>query len=364
MDGHDSHWDPDSLELLNDKHVNAFFLKPGDSENDQPKDNGSNCKVKAIYDFTKEEWREQYATTPFTPAYFNKVIVQTWEKFMTVCAPIIQHSFIKTSIHPLRPPSETPLETCAEGLVASMQMPSGEACDEVMMMNEDNLDIVDFSVTESTDKAVIIKAKRGVSASRNIIIRSIAWDIVNKTTVKPAQEIQKEIHDHARASKNRLSITANSKNKDRRTNQDTSAGLYIGSAARIVEDNRQRILEEKKAAKEANQKKIAERRSKQEELFFTLVQKIRQNGIEGINKTVSKDLQQIYIFLGGILSVLPNKKKQTVIDALKIHDTIKKLLEGGAVELPEVTEDTGDAEDIEQNEADNDSTNEEAVTLQ
>lgn len=43
FDGHDSHWDADALEILNDNHVESFFLMAGNSENDQPNDNGPNA---------------------------------------------------------------------------------------------------------------------------------------------------------------------------------------------------------------------------------------------------------------------------------------------------------------------------------
>lgn len=47
LDGHDSHWDSDALDLLRANHCHVFFLKAGDSENDQPLDNGPNELIKA-----------------------------------------------------------------------------------------------------------------------------------------------------------------------------------------------------------------------------------------------------------------------------------------------------------------------------
>jgi hypothetical protein len=49
LDGHDSHWDSDALKYAKDKHVHVFFLKAGDSENDQPLDNGPNALLKRCY---------------------------------------------------------------------------------------------------------------------------------------------------------------------------------------------------------------------------------------------------------------------------------------------------------------------------
>ena len=49
IDGHDSHWDSDALEFFMKNFVYVFFLKSGDSENDQPNDNALNCKLKSIF---------------------------------------------------------------------------------------------------------------------------------------------------------------------------------------------------------------------------------------------------------------------------------------------------------------------------
>ena len=51
--GHDSHWDTDALDLMASSFVQPFVLKAGDSENDQPNDNGSSAKLKACYNHRK-----------------------------------------------------------------------------------------------------------------------------------------------------------------------------------------------------------------------------------------------------------------------------------------------------------------------
>ena len=38
FDGHDTHWDADALDYLEQNHVKAFFFKSGDSKTDQPND--------------------------------------------------------------------------------------------------------------------------------------------------------------------------------------------------------------------------------------------------------------------------------------------------------------------------------------
>ena len=41
VDGHDSHFDSEALDLLASNHVYVFFLKSNNSEEDQPNDNRS-----------------------------------------------------------------------------------------------------------------------------------------------------------------------------------------------------------------------------------------------------------------------------------------------------------------------------------
>ena len=148
-----------------------------------------------------------------------------------------------------------------------------------------------------------------------MVISSIAWDIINKTIVKPSQEIHKEIVTHACASKNKLT-----KNPDRRTNQDTSAGLYVCSAVQ----EKDRIIKQpskycagKFSTREETLRNNVEKKKQQEELLFVMVQGIQRKGSDIIDKTSAKNLKQIFLYLGGVLNTLPDKKKQTVIAALK-----------------------------------------------
>ena len=52
-DVHDSHWDSDILYLMSENFIQPYVLKVGDSENDQPQDNGSNAKLKSCYNNRK-----------------------------------------------------------------------------------------------------------------------------------------------------------------------------------------------------------------------------------------------------------------------------------------------------------------------
>ena len=96
-------------------------MKSGDSENDQPNDNGPNACMKGIYNETKELWSEKFGTTSFTPGFMNQVIVCTWGLYKLKAAPIIVNAFKKTRIYPLQPPSKDP-NLAGGALTASMQV--------------------------------------------------------------------------------------------------------------------------------------------------------------------------------------------------------------------------------------------------
>ena len=78
FDGYDSHWNANTMDLMYTNSGQGFFLKAGDSDNDQTNENGYNVQTKSIYNEEKGIWDEQFVSTPFTPAMMNKVIAVTW----------------------------------------------------------------------------------------------------------------------------------------------------------------------------------------------------------------------------------------------------------------------------------------------
>ena len=73
FDGHDSHWDADTLDKMQKSFIYACFLKSGNSENDQSDDNGPNACFKECYNEAKSIWNEKFGTTVFTPLCMNMV---------------------------------------------------------------------------------------------------------------------------------------------------------------------------------------------------------------------------------------------------------------------------------------------------
>jgi len=130
FDGHDSHWDSDALQLLEDRHIKSFFLKSGDSEKDQPNDNGPNACLKSCYNSAKSAWDEKFATTNFTVPHMNGVLDDMWSSYIMKSAPVIKKAFAVTKIHPLQPPSADN-EQASHAFTASLQCAGGKKAMEL-----------------------------------------------------------------------------------------------------------------------------------------------------------------------------------------------------------------------------------------
>jgi len=127
FDGHNSHWDPDALDEMNDSHVHAIFLKAGDSKNDQPNDHGPNACFKS-----------------------------------SQSAPIIRRSFQKLHLHPLAPPESKVAVT------AAIECATGRKSVELGIVAKAQLQVDDVTVKRSNDPMVILRA--GMKSNRNILV--------------------------------------------------------------------------------------------------------------------------------------------------------------------------------------------------
>ena len=76
--GHDSHFGNRALTQMQIKNIQPFILKSGDSISDQPNDNGTNSKLKALNNILKENWMLKYGTTMFQPHHINSTLVERW----------------------------------------------------------------------------------------------------------------------------------------------------------------------------------------------------------------------------------------------------------------------------------------------
>ena len=154
-----------------------FFLKEGDSTNDQPNDNGSNCKLKSYFSHEKERWRGKYLTVPFGVWAFNEVLVAAWDNFTANSNSCIKNSFIKTGIWPLKLPKESVSENIGKVCLASMQLPPGKAATELKVFiskNSGHYQYDSYQNTGNDDNSLetyqALGMKRGKHANRNLLI--------------------------------------------------------------------------------------------------------------------------------------------------------------------------------------------------
>ena len=75
FNGHHSHWNPDAININFINFICNFFLKTGESEKNQPNNNGPNFCPKVLYNKMKEIWCEKYGMTTFTSPH---ILISIW----------------------------------------------------------------------------------------------------------------------------------------------------------------------------------------------------------------------------------------------------------------------------------------------
>ena len=143
---------------LEDNNCDFFFLKSGDSKNDQPNDNGPNACLKSCYDEEMDKWNMEWGTTTYSPAHMNKVLVETWLKFQLRAPPITVKAFKKTRLLPLLPPDEDK-NLAVWAMTAAMQIGEGKKAIELSIIQTKALQTIPYSVTKTSDLQAIQKAK-------------------------------------------------------------------------------------------------------------------------------------------------------------------------------------------------------------
>ena len=205
---------------MSEHFVQPFVLKAGDSENDQPQDNGSNTKLKSCYNNRKSEWSRQFLSTPYSPAHMNTVLVKTWQDFILDSAGVIRRSFVKTKLCPLQSPSANQKflgNTC----ISSLQCGTGKKSQELEIMKRDTYAPAKFTSKRTIYEHIIMKTQQ--CHPHNVIIRSIAYDALYTSVVVPAQklkDVQQEID-----SLKKIKVTKQMNPADTRTNTKSSSGI-------------------------------------------------------------------------------------------------------------------------------------------
>ena len=319
-DRHDSHWDADALDLMTKNFIQPFVLKAGDSENDQPQDNGSNAKLKSCYNNRKSEWSRAHLSTPYSPAFMNTVLVKTWQDFIRDSAGVIRRSFDKTKLCPLQPPSADQ-KYLGNACLSSLQCGTGKKSQELEIMKRKAYAPARFSSKRTTDEHVIINNQQ--HHPRNVIIRSIVYDAVYKTVVVPAQQL-KDVQQEIDSLK-KIKITKQMNPADTRMNPNSSSGIYVAGEARaharLVETNKKIYAQQKAATKVATQARNSTNRRNRAEAFQRIRKTVLEQNQEDLSKALDEhkpasDFALALQHLGTKPKLLPDGKKATIISAI------------------------------------------------
>ena len=331
FDGHDSHWDSDSLDLYTKRNCHPFFLKAGDSTNDQPNDNGPNASFKACYNDVKDEWDERFGTTQYTPAHMNKVLVKAWNEFTLKAAPIVVKAFKKTKLYPLQPPArENDMLIASLACTAAMQCSVGKKSLQLNELANKSINPVTFKTTTTSDTLTIMTAKG--DTSRNMMVRSVAYDFMRTSLLIPAQEMKKIVQEHTTAKGIKVGSLAIPL-EDRRQNPDTSRGLWVNAAvlaqARAVQSAKQKKKKideiKKKNQLLKNGVQVTNRLQAYERIMGALKNNSSVSKSDMLLKQSTTDLKLTYQHLGGLLSKLPNGQRSTYVALLLNQREIEEV---------------------------------------
>ena len=203
----------------------------------------------------------------------NTVIVESWSDVMLASARIIRRSFHKTKHFPLQPPS-TDKKFLGNACVSSLQCGTGKKSQELESMFSEVYTPAKLSAKRTCDERVIIRSQKNLS--RNIFIRSAAYNAVYKTLVIPGQQlkdIQQDIDNQKK-----IKMTQQMNPLKTWMNPDSSSSIHvIGEAharARKVEDNTNKSAQEKLAKKAATEKRNSTARDNRAKTFRRVFQNL------------------------------------------------------------------------------------------
>ena len=115
----------------------------------------------------------------FTPAQMNYVLVEIWHSFQQQSACVIIDDLKKTKLLSLAPPDH---DTNTQACLAANQTPLGTKSEEIARAY---MESVAVDAISTTDPMVIFREKG--RSSRNLLIRSTAYNTVQQRTIIPIQ---------------------------------------------------------------------------------------------------------------------------------------------------------------------------------
>jgi hypothetical protein len=327
-------------------HIEAFFLKAGDSENDQPNDNGPNACLKGCYNEVKVLWDVRWATTVYTPAFMSQVVADTWVLYKQRAASIIIGAFAKTRIYPLRAPSED-RQYAVGACSAAPQCAEGKKATEINIVAREALGTIAYkSVLTNPNSTVIFQAQQ--DSSRNLLIRSVAFDVINRTLIVPVQEMKRVVQEQNAAKG--IKLGASSIPTESRQNPDSSYGIYCNDELRARARRVTNAKEKKKmmdaASKHATIERNATLAKRKAAAYSRLVTSLRKSPNLTVRKALEThkpvgDLQLVYQHLGFKIANLPSKAAEIFVSLLVDNDKMMSIRSQYVLEELRLRQETG-----------------------
>ena len=128
LNGNGSHFKTLTLIQMKCKNIQPFVLKSGDSINDHTKNNVPNFKLKYLYNVEKSVWMLKYGAKHISTHHMNSVSVEACDSFKVFARNIVREIFLKTNLHPLRPPDFT---TNTKAWDPPIKLSSGDKAEEI-----------------------------------------------------------------------------------------------------------------------------------------------------------------------------------------------------------------------------------------
>ena len=95
FDGHDSHFDDCTQRQMKCKNTQPFVLKSGKYGNYQTNDNGTNAKLKSLYNGSKSFCMLKYGMKNILPHHMKSILVKSWDSFNVYSVNIVREIFLK-----------------------------------------------------------------------------------------------------------------------------------------------------------------------------------------------------------------------------------------------------------------------------